>query len=345
MNDDREFGWGIAATGSMARTLADVIVAEPGMRVAAVGSRDPERARAFAAETESGAGTGAVQAYGSYAELVDDPAVDAVYIATPHAQHRHVAELAFAAGKAVLCEKPLAATCADAEAIVEQARAAGLFLMEAMWMRFNPVIRRAREIVASGTIGDVRSITASFGFPAPFDPAHRLWDPAQGGGALLDLGIYPVALAHLFLGTPERVEVTGSLASSGVDAEAELSMSWPGGVRATLETSLLNLQPMAGQITGTLGRVDFDPPFHATSRLSVHVGTGTDTNTEAEADTQTEEFTAEGPREALAAELREVRDLVRAGRTESPVVPLDDTLAVLRLLEDARKSLGAVDFT
>jgi predicted dehydrogenase len=323
---NRDFGWGMAATGSMAGTIAAAITAEPGMRIAAVGSRDRDRAYAFAAKH------GGANAYGSYSELVKDPGVDAVYIATPHAQHRGVAELAFAAGKPVLCEKPLAATYADAKALVEQARAAGVFLMEAMWMRFNPVIRHAQDVIAAGAIGEVRSITASFGFPMPFDAAHRLWDPAQGGGALLDLGIYPVALAHLLLGPPEHVHVTGCLGATGVDAEAGLTMTWPGGARAMVETSLLALQPMTGTISGTKGRLDIDAPFHATSRLAVHRYP------------DVEEFCAEGPQQALAGELREVRDLVRLGRTESPVMPLDDTLAVMRILEDARASLGAVAF-
>jgi predicted dehydrogenase len=324
--DDADFGWGIAATGSMARAMAAVAAGEPGMRVAAVGSRDLARARRLADQV------GAPGAYGSYAELVLDPAVDAVYIATPHAQHRAVAELAFAAGKPVLCEKALAATLADATAMVKAAQTANVFLMEAMWMRFNPVIRRAHEIVTAGTIGEVRSITASFGFPWPYDPAHRLWDPAQGGGALLDLGIYPVTLAHLLLGEPEAVHVTGSLGDSGVDADAALLMTWPGGVRAMLETSLVSPLPMTATITGTRGRVDIDPPFHATSGLTARIGP------------DVEEFRAEGPKEALAGELREVRDHVRRGRTGSPVVPLDATLAIMRLLEDARDALGAVAF-
>ncbi|WP_436791823.1 Gfo/Idh/MocA family protein [Yinghuangia sp. YIM S10712] len=321
-----EFGWGIAATGSMARTIGAIIGGEPGMRVAAVGSRDPRRARELADQV------GASQAYGSYAELVRDPGVDAVYIATPPAQHRSVAELAFAAGKAVLCEKPLAATLADATAMVKQAQTAGVFFMEAMWMRFNPVIRRVQETVARGDIGEVRSITASFGFPQPFDPAHRHWDPAQGGGALLDRGIYPVALAYLLLGEPETVHVTGALAETGVDSEVALMMTWPGGVRALLETSLVSSLPTSASVSGTLGRIDIDPPFHATSHMTVR------------RHPDVEEFRIESPKEALLGELRETRDCVRQGRTESTLMPLDATVAVLRLLEDAREALGAVTF-
>ncbi|NUU25899.1 MAG: Gfo/Idh/MocA family oxidoreductase [Streptomycetaceae bacterium] len=322
----RDFGWGIAATGSMSRTIAAVITSEPGMRVAAVGSRDLDRARAFADEF------GATSAYGSYAELVQDPAVEAVYIATPHTHHRAVAELAFAAGKPVLCEKPLTATVAGATALVKQAQTANVFLMEAMWMRFNPVILRARDVIASGAIGNVRSVTASFGFPQAYDATHRYFDPAQGGGALLDLGVYPVALAYFLLGEPEHVHVTGSLAATGVDAEAGIMMTWPGGAYAMLETSLTSPMSIAATVTGTLGRIDIDPPFHAASSMTVRTLGGT------------EEVRLDGPREALAGELRETRDRVRAGQTESPAMPLNDTLAVTRLLEHAREALGAVTF-
>lgn len=325
-DETSDFGWGIAATGAMARTIAAAMAGTPGMRIAAVGSRDADRARSFAAEF------GVPAAYGSYAELVRDPAVDAVFVATPHAQHRAVAELAFVAGKAVLCEKALAASVADATAMVEGAQAAEVFLMEAMWMRFNPVIRRVQEIVGAGTIGEVRSVEASFGYPQTFEPGHRHWDPAQGGGALLDLGIYPVALAYLLLGDPEHVDVTGELAATGVDADVAMTMTWKGGARALLETSLVKLLPMTAAVVGTAGRIDVDPPFHCANRLTVQVGG------------ETEEFRCDGPKEALAGELRETRDRVRAGQLQSPLMPLSATLAVLRLLENARESLGAVAF-
>ncbi|MCF2530223.1 Gfo/Idh/MocA family protein [Yinghuangia soli] len=320
-----EFGWGIAATGGIAATLAAVIAAEPGMWIAAVGSRSKERAADFAARH------GAAASYGSYAELMADPGVHAVYVATPHAQHREVVELALAAGKAVLCEKPIAATVADAEAMAAQARAAGVFLMEAMWMRFNPLVRRVKELADDGKLGEVRSVHASFGFPFPYDPDHRLWNPELGGGALLDLGVYPVALAQLLLGSPESVAVAGSLGPSGVDAEAALLMRWPGGAHALLETSLLTLLPMTASVVGTKARADFAMPFHAATRVTVQPYDGA----------AAQEFVIESADEALAGELREVRDMVRAGRTESPVMPLDDTLAVLRILADARHELGA----
>ncbi|MEU8137387.1 Gfo/Idh/MocA family protein [Streptodolium elevatio] len=322
------FGWGIAATGSIAETVGRVIAAEPGMRIAAVGSRSKDRAAEFAAKVAGGT------AYGSYADMIADPAVDAVYVATPHAQHRAIVEAAIAARKPVLCEKPLGVTFAEAEALVAQARAADVFLMEAMWMRFNPLIQRVQATVESGALGEVRSVSASLGFPVPYVPQHRLWNPALGGGALLDLGIYPVALAYLLLGSPDSMAAVGALGPSGVDAETALLLGWNGGARAMLETSLVGMLPMTATVVGTKGRIDIAPAFQETTHISVYTY-GADFRPAVP-----EEFRIDSSSEAYAAQAREVRDCVRAGRVESRIMPLDATLGVLRILEDARSSLG-----
>lgn len=317
----KDLAWGIAATGGIARTVGEVIAAEPGMRVAAVGSRDLGRAAALAADL------GAPHAHGSYAELCADPDVEAVYIATPHAQHLEVAELAIAAGKAVLCEKSLTASVAEAERMVRLAREAGVFLMEAMWMRFNPLIQKVSSFVAEGRLGEVRLVQASFGFALPYDPEHRLWNPATGGGALFDLGIYPFALAQLFLGQPEAMHVTGTLAPSGVDAEAGVLMEFAGGARALLDTSLLSPHANSASVVGTLARVDIPSPFWAPNVISIGG----------------EEHVLDPAENGYAGEVREVRDALLEGRTESAVMPLDDSLAMMRLLEDARHRLGVVE--
>ncbi|MET7462860.1 Gfo/Idh/MocA family oxidoreductase [Nonomuraea sp. NPDC005501] len=316
----RDLAWGIAATGGIARTVGAVIAAETGMRVAAVGSRDLGRAAALAAEL------GAESAYGSYAELCADPAVDAVYVATPHAQHLAVAEAAIAAGKAVLCEKPLAASLADAQRMVRLAREAGVFLMEAMWMRFNPLIRR---VAADPRFGEIRSVQASFGFALPFDPAHRLWAPELGGGALLDLGIYPFGLAQLLLGAPSEVRMTGCLAPSGVDAEAGGVLVYPGGRRALVEASLLASFPNSAHVVGTGMRAEIQAPFWAPNRVVL-----------SGASMATEVHDLDPADNGYAGELREVRDALAEGRTESEIMPLDESLAMAGLLEDARSQLS-----
>lgn len=317
----RDLAWGIAATGGIARTVGAVIAAEPGMRVAAVGSRDLGRARALATTL------GAESAYGSYAELCADPAVDAVYVATPHAQHLEVAEAAIAAGKAVLCEKPLAATVADAERMVRLAREAGVFLMEAMWMRFNPLIRMLK---ADPRFGEIRSVHASFGFALPYDPAHRLWAPELGGGALLDLGIYPFGLAQLFLGgAPEELRITGTPAPSGVDAEAGGVLLYSGGRRALVDCSLLGPYPNTASIIGTGMRADLDAPFWAPRRVVLSGPS-----------MEPEEHVLDDPADnGYAGELREVRAAWVKNLTESAIMPLDESLAMMGVLADARAQI------
>ncbi|MCK2216072.1 Gfo/Idh/MocA family oxidoreductase [Actinomadura sp. ATCC 31491] len=316
----RDFAWGIAATGGIARTVGAAIAAEPGMRVAAVGSRDLGRARALAATL------GAESAHGSYEQLCADPAVDAVYVATPHAQHLQVAEAAIAHGKAVLCEKPLAATVEDAATMVRLAREAGVFLMEAMWMRFNPLIRL---IAADERFGEIRSVQASFGFALPYDPAHRLWAPELGGGALLDLGIYPFGLAQLLLGRPAGLHVTGSLASNGVDAETAGVLTYPGGRHALVATSLLADYPNDARVVGTGLRAEIPAPFWAPQRI-VLSGPGV----------EREEHVLDPADNGYAGELREVRAAVAEGRTESAIMPLDESLAMMGLLAEARGQLA-----
>ncbi|MGV9310059.1 Gfo/Idh/MocA family protein [Nonomuraea sp. NPDC003727] len=317
----RELAWGIAATGGIARTVGAVIAAEPGMRVAAVGSRDQGRAAELAAEL------GADAAYGSYAQLCQDPAVDVIYVATPHAQHLEVAEAAIAAGKAVLCEKPLAASVADAERMVKLARQAGVFLMEAMWMRFNPLIR---ALLTEERFGELRSVQASFGFVQPYAAEHRLWNPALGGGVLLDLGIYPFGLAQLLLGEPAETHLTGSLGPSGVDAEVAALLTYAGGTRALVETSLLSPLANTATVVGTGLRADIAAPFWAPRRI-VLSGPGVDP----------EELVLDPAMNGYAEEVREVRAALAEGRTESSVMPLDESLAMMRMLEDARVRLGA----
>lgn len=321
------FTWGIAATGEIAERVGGIIAREPGMQVAAVGSRDVSRAQGLATKL------GATRAYGSYAELAADPGVQAIYVATPHAQHRAVAELAIAAGKAVLCEKPLTATLAETESLIAQARDAQVFLMEGMWMRFNPLIQEVATLVRSGALGEIRTVEATFGFPVPYDPAHRLWDPVRGGGALLDLGIYPVALAHLLLGMPASTTVTGTLSANELDAHAELRMQWPNGAEADLRTSLTQWLPTRARVVCADGEVVIAPPFHAATRVSIRTSDG-----------RKRQHLIDSSDLAFAAQAREVRDRVLSGDTESRVMPLDDSLALMRILDEARSALGACAF-
>ena len=314
--------WGIAATGRIARTVGLVIAAHPRMRVAAVGSRDAGRAAALAADL------GAPASYGSYEELVVDPAVQAVYVATPHAQHAAVVELALSAGKAVLCEKPMTAALEETERLAGLARTSGAFLMEGMWMRFNPLVRRLHDLVQDGGLGEPRALHASFGFAAEQDPAGRLWDPALGGGALLDLGVYTVDLARLLLGDPVQVTARGSLAATGVDADSTLLLTTAGGAQAVLSQSLLTRLPGTALLVGNRGWAELSPSFHAPTRLTVQVGG---------ADAEVHEIHDRAA--GFIGELEEVERCLAEGRAESEVMPLSASTGTAAVLAEARRQL------
>ena len=315
--------WGIVGPGRIASGVAKDFAHVPGASLLAVASRSAERAEAFAARN------GIERAYGCYPAIMADPEVDVLYIATPHPQHLQLALAAIAAGKAVLVEKTFTATVAGAEQLVDAARDAKVFAMEAMWTRFQPAIVEARRLVDEGAIGEVRQVQADLGVDRPYDPTDRLFDPAQGGGALLDLGVYVVSFAEYFLGVPDRFEVVGSLAPTGVDAEAGLLLAYEDGRAASLLISLRGASPGAARIQGTAGWIDVPPRFHHPGRI-VLKRRGQDPETIAKPASGT----------GYAHELIEVTEAVRAGRTESVIMPLDDTLAVQRVLNGACEVLG-----
>ena len=315
--------WGIIGPGGIAASVLPDFSHVPGASVVAVASRSAERAQDFADRFEIG------RAYGSYAEIMADDEVDALYIATPHPQHYEVALAGIEAGKALLVEKSFTATVAGAERVIAAARERRVFVMEAMWTRFQPAIVAARRLVDDGVIGEVRQVQADLGVDRAYDPNHRLFDPAQGGGAMLDLGVYPVSFAQYFLGEPASVDVVGSLAPTGVDYEAGMLLGYPDGRSASILISLRNPTPGAARIFGTGGWIEVPPRFHHPNRIVLH-RTGRDPET------------IEQPPlgRGYSHELIEVTQCVQAGRTESAVMPLDATLAVQRTLNNACKQLG-----
>ena len=315
--------WGIVGPGRIAEKVTgdfrDVDGAEP----VAVASRSAARAQEFAARH------GLARAYGSYAEILTDPEIDVLYVATPHAQHHAFALAALRARKALLVEKSFTATTAGAAEVIDLARGTGIFVMEAMWTRFQPAVVALRELVADGAIGEVRSVQADLGVAREYEPTDRLFDLALGGGALLDLGVYVVSFAQMLLGTPERVVAAGSLFPSGVDAEASLLLDHGDGRTATLTTSLRQALPGQARVFGTEGWIDVLPRFHHPQTIVLH-------RAGAEPETITRPATGGG----YAHELIEVTECLRAGRSESAVMPLADTLAVQSVLGEAADQLG-----
>lgn len=323
MNADREVRWGIVGPGRIAEKVVRDFAHVPGARAVAVASRSLDRASSFARQHQL------ERAFGSYSEILADDGVDVLYIATPHPQHHSIAVKALQAGKAVLVEKTFAATVAGAEDIIGTARRQGVFAMEAMWTRFQPAIVTMGELIADGAIGEVRQVQADLGVNQPYDPSNRLFDPARGGGAMLDLGVYVVSFAQYLLGAPDRVDVSGSLAPSGVDVEAGLLLHYSDGRAATLLTSLRHPTPGAARIHGTGGWIDILPRFHHPQTIVLtRIGR------------EPEEITRPQTGGGYAHELIEVTECIRSGRTESAVMPLDDTLVVQRILNDACEQLG-----
>jgi predicted dehydrogenase len=295
----------------------------PGAELAAVGSRSLERAEAFARDH------GVARAHGSYGALIADPDVDVIYVATPHPQHHAIALAALRAGKAVLVEKAFTATLAGAQDIVAAARDRGVFAMEAMWTRFQPAVVRARELMAEGAIGEVVAVQADLGIVREFDPGDRMFARELGGGALLDLGVYVVSFAQMVLGAPDRVVAVGALEPNGVEAAVTLLLGWEDGRSATLTTTLHAPLPGAARIFGSRGWIELPPRFHHPTSLVLHRD-----------GRPPEAFEAPALGGGYAHELVEVTDCLRAGRTESPTMPLDDTLAVMAVLDQAAGQLG-----
>lgn len=323
--------WGVLGPGGIAGRFADALASSGSQQVVAVGSRSLERAREFASRHSI------EHAAGSPEELVERADVDVVYIATPHNSHRAMAELALEAGKHILIEKPFTTTEADAAAVTGRARDLGLLAMEAMWTRYLPQADVLKQLLEAGAIGEVTSVSADFGFVFPYDPEHRLFNPDLAGGALLDAGVYPVSFVVSVLGLPTSVHAIGSLAPTGVDDQAQLSLEYPRAV-ASATTSLRSALPVRAVIGGTGGRIEIEPPYirPSTLWLSTKAMWGPDPD----AVTWTDDALAE-PYDALQYEADAAARYVAEGRVESPLHDHAETVGVIAILEQARQQLGA----
>ncbi|MFZ0530451.1 MAG: Gfo/Idh/MocA family oxidoreductase [Propionicimonas sp.] len=314
--------WGIAGPGRIAATIAAEFKHVPDAEVVAVGSRSVERAAAFADRF------GIAQAFGSYAELFASE-VDVIYLATPHAQHTELALAAIEAGKALLVEKSFTTTVEDTQAIIEAARARGVFVMEAMWTRFLPAVTHLRELVASGSLGEVRAVYGDLLAFREFDPVDRLFNPALGGGAVLDLGVYVISFAQQFLGTPDVIHAVGGRFPNGVEGEAGILLGWSDGRFATQAIGFTAPGPGRQVVAGTRGWVEVKPRFHRAEHLSVHL-------------LGEEPLELHLPKTGVgySHELVHVGECLSRGLTESPVMPLDDTLAVQEVMAEVLGQLG-----
>ncbi len=317
--------WGILATGKIAHSFAGDLALLHDNALVAVGSRSAESARAFADQYSSTSAP--VRAHPSYGDLADDPDVDVIYVATPHGRHDVDVLRCFQSGKAVLCEKALTLETSSTERLVAEARERDLFFAEAMWMRTNPNIRRVVELAHEGACGTIGQVRAELGFVAPAD-VDRLWDPALGASALLDVGIYPLTFAHLVLGDPDQVAAAGTLSDRGIDLGGGATLTYPGGAVASLAWTQMAWSDNRAAVSGDRGRLEIPSRFHEATGFTITDGENVETHAAP--------VTGRG----YAHEIEEVAACLRAGRTESDLLPLDGTVAVMRVLDEIQEQLG-----
>jgi predicted dehydrogenase len=316
-------GWGILSTGKIAAGFAEDLRHVPGAALAAVGSRTAEAADGFANRFQI------PRRHASYADLVHDPAIDVVYVATPHSLHAEHTRLALEAGKHVLCEKPFTLNARQAAELIALARERRLFLMEAMWMRFLPALVDVRRLLAEGTLGEVRMLSADFGLRFAFNPHGRLFAPELGGGALLDLGVYPVSLAHMVFGRPEIIVSLASLGSTGVDDQSGIVLRYPAGQIAVLHTAMGAATPTEAAIIGTQGRLHLRSPFYRTDDLTLSRPGKRD-----------RKIHHRRKGNGLHYQALAVMESLRQGRLECETMPLSETLAVMETLDAIRAPWG-----
>jgi predicted dehydrogenase len=315
--------WGILGTGFIA-DLQAADLARNGSTIRAVGSRNAASAAEFAARFDI------PSAHGSYEDLVADPEVDVVYVSTPHPFHHGNALLALNAGKHVLIEKPFAMNAWQAREIVDLAESKGLVALEAMWTRYLPHMVRIRELVRSGALGEVRTVIADHNQNLPKDPLHRLNNPALGGGALLDLGIYPVSFAFDVFGAPAGIRAAASMTSTGVDRQTAMIFEYGDGQQALLQCALDTAGPNRAAIIGTEGRIEIDPVWYVPSPFTRYDADGN----------VVERFDEPVSGRGMQYQAREIERLIGGGAIAGDILPPRDSVLVMEAMDEVRRQIG-----
>ena len=315
-----QFRWGIIGTGGIARAFALDLQQVPDHHVRAVGSRSAQKGHAFASQFPD------CLSYGSYEDLVSDPNIDGIYVATPHPLHVSNTLLALRAGKPVLCEKPFAVNAAQAKLMIDTAQEMDLTLMEAMWTRFLPHIKKVREILSDGIIGEIISVEADHGQRLADLQIPRLMLPEFAGGALLDLGIYPVSFAHMVLGAPTKITASAAFTSEGVDSQTSAIFDYDSGAQAILTANMIAQSPCRAVISGTLGRIEIDRKFFNPAPMRV-------VRNDDSVTFYPNDYVGHGLREQAI----EFADLVRNGKKESSHLSLDETLRIMQSIDKIRE--------
>ena len=317
-----KFNWGILGPGGIARAFAQDLNLIQGHTIGAVGSRTLENAQKFSA-------TFGGTAYGSYEELVTDPTIDAIYVATPHPAHHDNVVMALDAGKPVLCEKPFSVNAREAQSMVDAAARNGVALMEAMWARFLPHYGKVREIVESGVLGPILSIHADHGQRLADKGISRLVEPDLAGGALLDLGIYPVSFAHMILGMPLHITSDSVMTEKGVDAQTSIILTYEGGAQAVLTTTMIEQTPCRAVVAGLNGWLEIDRTFYNPAAMRVILNDGSTT-----------EYPNTYKGHGLREQAEVFKQLVLTGKLESEILTWKDTVDIMKTLDAVREQIG-----
>lgn len=317
--------WGILATGEVAKNFTQALAMCPDAKIAAVASRTRGQAEKF------GHRWNIPVCHGSYEALAEDPGVDIVYIATPHNLHTENIEMCLSAGKHVLCEKAFTLNARQAEGCIALAREKRLFLMEAMWTRFFPAAAQIRDWLSEGVLGQIRLVQADFCINLPFDPDHRLYDLERAGGALLDLGIYPLSFASMVLGPAQQVHGRARIGQSGVDELDTITLCYDHGAFASLNCGMRGYKPREAFIIGSEGYVKVHNIFFRPDRLTFHL---------LGQDPKDFHFPIEG--NGYQYEIQEVHRCLQSGQTESRLMPLDESLALMKQMDGLRSAWNLV---
>jgi predicted dehydrogenase len=315
--------WGILSTGGIAHKMAKTLQAMPDAELVAVGSRNAESAEAFGAQYDI------PHRHADYESLAANPDVDVIYVATPHTFHHENTLLCLEHGKHVLCEKAFSINATQAQAMVNKAREKNLFLMEAMWTRFLPAIVQVRDWLQSGAIGTPHMLTANFCVRLNPDPQGRLYNPNIGGGALLDLGIYPVSFAVMAFGLPDDVHSVVHMSVTGVDEYEAIQFKYADGRIASLTAGMSFHAPRTAMIAGSTGHIVVHPNFHSAEQVTLALNG---------AEPQTLDLPHS--HNGFEYQVAEVMACLRAGKTESDIMPLDESVGIMRLNDALRHSWG-----
>jgi predicted dehydrogenase len=320
----KKIHWGILGTGKIAHTFAqDILLSELAV-LYGVASRTFDRARSFGIQYKC------IKYYGTYEELASDPAIDVLYVATPHTFHFENTIMSLEKGKAVICEKPLGMNQKQLQMMIDIARRKDLFLMEGMWTRFIPATEVYLGLIDKAAIGDVITLHADFGFKAPYDPDSRLFNKALGGGALLDIGIYPLFLSLITLGMPSEVKAMARMTPTRVDSYCSVLLDYDHSAKAVLESTFETETPTEATIYGAKGRIMLHQRFHHTEKITLYTEAGS------------EDFVIPYKGNGYVHEIDEVNDCLLQGKTESPKLPLKLSLDLITLIDRVKEEIELV---